>query len=194
MESPIKLLSLCLLGLCMIAMQSCEEIYTPRPKGYFRIHLPQKNYLNYTTQCDFSADLPTYSKIEIVRTSADSCWYNIVYPQFNAKIHCTYLPVKEDIGTMIEDAYVFAFKHESKANAIKRSEIHEDDANIHGMVYDLTGNVASPIQFFATDSTSHFLRGALYFSHAPNADSLAPVRNFIREDILHMMKTINWEP
>ncbi|MDG1261466.1 MAG: hypothetical protein P8H59_01735 [Flavobacteriales bacterium] len=194
MNSRINTLAFCLIGFLLLTLTSCDEVFTPRPKGYFRIHLPQKEYLNYTTKCDISSDLPIYSKIEIVRTSSDSCWYNIVYPQFNAKIHCTYLPVKEDIGTMIEDAYVFAFKHESKANAIKRSELHENENNMHGMVYDLTGNVASPIQFFATDSTNHFLRGALYFSHAPNADSLAPVRDFIREDIIHMMKTINWEP
>lgn len=177
----------------LAALTACDETSTPRPRGYFRIELPEKSYLKYTTRCDFSADLPVYSKVEIVKTSTDSCWYNIVLPDFKARIHCTYLPVSNDISGMVEDAYNFAFKHESKANAITRMPFHSDTSDVHGMIYDLKGNVASPIQFFVTDSSNHFLRGALYFNHRPNADSIGPVQDFIREDILRMMQTINWD-
>lgn len=193
MTSLIKSSFIISLFVALASLSACNETFTPRPRGYFRIALPEKSYVNYTTRCDFSADLPVYSKVEIVKTSSDSCWYNIVLPEFKAKIHCTYLPVSEGIEGLVEDAYNFAFKHEMKANAITRMPFHSDSTDVHGIIYDLKGNVASPIQFFATDSTNHFLRGALYFNHRPNADSIGPVQDFIREDILHMMQTIKWE-
>lgn len=193
MTLQIKPLFISFLLVILTFLSACDETWTPRPAGYFRIDLPEKEYVNYTTRCDFSADLPVYAKVEIVRTSTDSCWYNIVFPEFRAKIHCTYLPVNGDISAMVEDAYNFAFRHEMKANAITRMPFHYDSTHVHGMVYDLKGNVASPIQFFATDSLNHFLRGALYFNHIPNADSIGPVQDFIREDILQMMQTIKWD-
>jgi gliding motility-associated lipoprotein GldD len=51
---------------------------------------------------------------------------------------------------------------------------------------------ASPLQFFVTDSSKHFLRGALYFTVKPNNDSLQPVIKFIKEDINRFIDTFEW--
>ncbi|NOZ45910.1 MAG: gliding motility lipoprotein GldD, partial [Chlorobi bacterium] len=67
------------------------------------------------------------------------------------------------------------------------------DDNVYGILYDIKGNAASSINFFVTDSTQHFLRGALYFNSKPNKDSLAPVVDFIRKDIVHLMETFKWK-
>jgi gliding motility-associated lipoprotein GldD len=73
-------------------------------------------------------------------------------------------------------------------------QVYEDpQRGIYGILYELKGNVASPMQFFVTDSTHHFLRGSLYFRTEPNKDSLAPVINFAQKDIRHIIETLNWK-
>jgi gliding motility-associated lipoprotein GldD len=72
--------------------------------------------------------------------------------------------------------------------------IRDDERRIYGVLYEIKGaEAASTLQFYVTDSLSHFLRGALYFNVSPNNDSLAPVIDFIEEDIRHMIGTLNWE-
>src|SRR5690625_6392185 len=45
------------------------------------------------------------------------------------------------------------------------------------------GNTASNYQFMLSDTTKHFLRGALYFDVTPNVDSIRPVLNYLKEDM-----------
>ena len=58
--------------------------------------------------------------------------------------------------------------------------------------FELEGDVPSPFQFMVHDSTSHFLRGALYFQVATKNDSLAPVINYVKRDIHHLIETVDW--
>lgn len=180
-------------ALVVIAIaQGCAEHYTPKPRGYFTIAFPEKEYRSYQPGCPLSLDVPAYARVEKLSEHPDSCWFNIYVPRYKARVHLTYVPVRGSITPLLEDAYNFAFKHEMKANAIKRSAYANDSSRVFGMIYDLTGNVASPMQFYVTDSARHFLRGALYFQHIPNADSIAPVLNFIREDAVHLIETLRW--
>ena len=64
---------------------------------------------------------------------------------------------------------------------------------VYGILYDLKGNTATAVQFYVTDSVNHYLRGSLYFSAEPNADSLAPVISFFRDDIIHLIETLKWK-
>lgn len=172
-------------------MYSCDESYTPRPKGYFRIELPEKKYSVYqSTDCPYSFDLPTYAQVINYQDSvAQPCWKYIRFPQFNAEIFLSYRKVENNIGKFIEDARTLAYKHTVKAESI--DETYLETANgVHGMIYDIGGNAASSVQFYATDSTKHFIRGALYFNVAPQPDSLAPVIQFLREDIARMMSSL----
>lgn len=187
MKNVISLLAL------IILISSCEQDYVPKPRGYFRIDFPEKSYANYEGKCPFSFELPAYTKVELIRSeSYDSCWFNVSFPRHNAKVHFTYLPVHNNLELYLEDAYVFAFKHEVKANAISRTQYHNPDSRVSGLLYDIKGNVASNLQFYATDSTNHFLRGALYFEVKPNQDSLAPVIDFIKADVVHLLETLEW--
>ena len=63
------------------------------------------------------------------------------------------------------------------------------------MTFDVDGPVASPIQFYLTDSLQqqHFIRGAFYFNSRAEPDSLAPVLSFIKEDIQVMLQSFQWE-
>jgi hypothetical protein len=53
--------------------------------------------------------------------------------------------------------------------------------------------VATAHQFFLTDSTKHFLRGALYFDATPNEDSLRPVNAFLQAEMKHLIQTFRWK-
>lgn len=60
------------------------------------------------------------------------------------------------------------------------------------MYFDLGGNTATANQFFVTDTTKHFLRGALYFDATPNADSLSIVNDFLKKDLEHLINSLKW--
>ena len=177
----------------IMLITSCEQEYVPKPRGYFRIDFPEKKYVDYEGKCPFSFELPAYSKIELIRSeSFDSCWFNVAFPRHKAKLHFTYLPIHNNLQSYLEDSYTFAFKHEMKANAISRTQYYSPDSRVSGLVYDIKGNVASNLQFYATDSADHFIRGALYFEVRPNQDSLAPVVDFIKADVIHLLETLDW--
>ncbi len=105
----------------------------------------------------------------------------------------TYLPIEGNLASFMEDSHQFAYKHESKASAINTSRIDIPEHHTGCLMYDLEGDVATHLQFYLTDSVNHFLRGSLYFSHVPNEDSIAPVLNYLREDIVHMINTLEWD-
>lgn len=181
--------------LVLLLSAGCKNDYTPKPRGYYRISLPEKSYIHYQTPCDLSFDVPNYSKLEMIRAAqnGDSCWFNLAFPRWNAKLHCTYTKVHNNFDNLIRDSYGFAAKHEMKASALKRTQINYPDKKVYGILYDIEGDAASQIQFFMSDSTSHFFRGSLYFYNPPNPDSIAPVLQFLREDILQITQTLEWK-
>lgn len=183
-----------LIVICAIAA-SCSQDPFPKPRGYFRIDLPEKEHTTYRSDCPFEMEVPRYGRIEQNRgeRGGDSCWFNFVYPALRAKIHFTYLPIRGNSDALVRDAYTFAARHEMKATAIRRTLIEDPKRDVFGVIYDIEGEAASQVQFFLMDSVRHFVRGALYFSSKPNADSLAPVLSYIRKDIVHMAQTIQWE-
>jgi len=166
----------------------------PKPHGYFRIELPKQEYRLYESVCPMNLEVSTAAQIEVFRDrqSADSCWFNIYYPRYNARVHCTYISVGNRLNDLIDDAYGFAAKHEMKATALRRTLVSDTLRHVHGILYDIEGDAASNVQFFLTDSSQHFLRGALYFFNPPNPDSIAPVLQFVRGDIDHIAQTLEW--
>lgn len=177
-----------------ILLFACSDDYLPKPKGYFRIDLPEKAYRNYEAKCPLTFDAPEYSSVELFenKMSSDSCWFNIYFKRFNARLHCTYMPVKGDFDALVRDAYGFAISHEVKASALKRTAIQDTERKVYGMIYDIEGDAASQLQFFVTDSTNHFFRGSLYFYNPPNPDSIAPVLQFLKADIVRLVNTMKW--
>jgi gliding motility-associated lipoprotein GldD len=193
----IKNLPICFLAAIILSVlyTGCREDYTPKPRGYFRIDLPEKQYTRFDTTYPYSFEYPVYAKVvPDTRATSEPYWINVDFPQFNGRIHISYKPVKNNLATYLEDARTFVVKHIPKADAIDDSLIYRPEDRVYGLVYYIEGSqAASPCQFFVTDSTAHFLRGALYFNVTPNNDSLAPVIAFISEDIRHMLKTFRWK-
>ena len=173
----------------------CKYKGTPRPVGYFRIEFPEKEYILLDSAMPYSIIYPKYSIIETdISLKAEPYWLNVEFPQFNATIHLTYKNLEfNDIYEILEDNIKLTFSHTVKADAIDERIFIDDENNVFGTVFELKGNAASPIQFFATDSVKHFLRGSLYFNTTTNRDSLAPVIDFITYDIFMMMENIRWK-
>lgn len=177
---------------------SCEDeddkTYSPKPRGYFRIDFPVKEYKLYDSICPYVFELPKYALIKKdYHKNAEPCWLNVEFPKFKATIHLSYKSINKDLNTFIEDSRSFAVRHQIKATGLNETTIIRDSAKVYGLVYDIAGNTASSVQFYLTDSSYHFMRGALYFNSVPNIDSLKIVIDFIREDILHLVKTFKWK-
>ena len=175
---------------------SCANEYAPKPRGYFRIKLPEKQYNVYNGGCNFIFEYPKYARIETdTAYNAKPCWMDIVFPAFNARLHLSYYAItsKTALNALVEDAHTFAFKHTVKATAIDEAVISIPDRQMYGILYSIQGNSASSSQFFLTDSTKNYLRAALYFNEKPKMDSIQPVLDFLREDIHVMIKSARWK-
>lgn len=183
-----------LISLMLAFIISCQSPFTPKPRGYFRIDLPEKSYQRFDTTYPYSFEYPIYATIsESQHAQGEKYWIDMKFGAFDATIHISYKDVNDNLITYLEDAYTLATKHIPKADAIYDSVIIKRDKSIFGLVYQIDGSeVASPYQFLLTDSTSHFVRGALYFNTIPNNDSLQPIINFLKEDIDHMINTFQW--
>jgi gliding motility-associated lipoprotein GldD len=168
----------------------------PKPRGYFRIDLPQHEYRLFDTTFPFQFEYPVYANIAFDEyTRSEPFWLNIYYPKYHGKIHLSYKDLRSArLNDLIEDAHTMVYKHAPKATGIRESIVNDPANRIWGMVYTIEGrDAASPFQFYVTDSTRHFLRGALYFYTRPNNDSLQPVINFIIDDIDRMIGTLEWK-
>ncbi|MBC8265993.1 MAG: gliding motility lipoprotein GldD [Flavobacteriales bacterium] len=168
---------------------SCQENYTPKPRGFFKISFPEKEFQQYTGNCPFTFQFPTYSKID---TLEKRCFFNLQFPDFKATLHVSYFPVSENLYEHTEESRTLAYKHSIKANAISEQPFIDQKNSVFGLVYDYEGTTATALQFYLTDSTNHFFRGALYFNTEVN-DSLIPITNFLQEDIKYLIESFRWK-
>ena len=176
-------------------LSSCETEFTPRPKGYFRIDFPEKKYATFDSACAFKFDFPTYCKVlPYTGAQQERCWLNIDFKDYKAKIHFSYFDITaSNLQQHLEDSRSLAYKHAQKADGIEETPFINPIKKVYGLVYSISGNAASSLQFYITDSTSHFVRGALYFNAAPNSDSTAPVLNFIKADVTRLIESFEWK-
>jgi gliding motility-associated lipoprotein GldD len=178
-----------------LLIASCNETYTPKPRGYFRIDLPEHEYIPFDTTFPYAFEYPVYATVSPDPFSLEEpYWLNIEFPEYKGIIHLSYKKVDGNLREYLDDSYQFVMKHIPKASAIDDSIILDRERNLYGLVYQIDGmGAASPSQFFVTDSVEHFVRGALYFELVPNNDSLAPVIDFLRKDIEHLLSTFTWK-
>ena len=181
----------------ILVAPSCSNDFTPKPRGYFRIALPEKKYILLDSVYPYKFEYPAYARITNDPLSPlEKNWINIEMPVFHGRIHISYksLVDKNLLVKYTEDTRTLALKHMAKASGIRNIAINDPGRKMYGLVYEINGmGAASPYQFYLTDSTRHFLRGSLYFDVVPNNDSLAPVIDFVKSDIQHLFETINWK-
>ena len=193
MKGFIKIITIVL----AIAMASCgeEERPLPKPKGYFRIDLPEKTYVKVDTLQRYAFELPEYALLTHDPYAPEELnWVNVEMPLFKASIHLTHKDVKGNLGEYLEDVHTMVTKHLQKANGMTDSLIMNPEHKVYGMMIEMDGKgVATPLQFYLTDSTANFVRGALYFNFVPNNDSMQPVIDYIKQDIDRMVNTFEWK-
>jgi len=195
MKNKISILfAACIIALIAISCNN-NDSYLPKPRGYFRIDLPEKAYTKVDTIERYSFECPEYAQITFDRYSPnEKNWINIEMPQFKGSIHLTHKNVNGNLSEYLEDVHTMVTKHLQKANGVRDSLIYNDEHDVYGLFIEMDGKgVATPMQFYLTDSTRNFVRGALYFNFKPDNDSMQPVINFIREDIDHLINTFEWK-
>jgi gliding motility-associated lipoprotein GldD len=178
---------------------ACNSDYVIKPRGYFKIEFPLKAYREFNQAgYPYTFEYPAYGKVVkdtvfFDKEPENPYWINVDFPKYNCRIHISYKDVrKNNFDSLVNDAFSMSYKqHTYKASAIN-PEPFTTPNGIEGVYFTLRGNTATANQFFVTDSTRHFLRGALYFAATPNEDSLQPVNEFFKKDLQHLINTIQW--
>lgn len=178
----------------------CNSDYTQgKKKGYFKIDFPQKSYQLFDEPgYPYTFEYPTYGKVikdsTFFDVKAGDWWINIMFPNFNGKIYVSYKPIHNRIGfdSLITDAFKLAHKQHDEVSTGIEDSVMKTPNGVEGIYFSLGGNTATANQFFLTDSSKHFFRGALYFDATPNADSLGIVNDFLKKDLLHLINTLRW--
>lgn len=195
----------------VVLLISCSKEYVPKPKGYNRIDLPQPSYQSLADTLPYSFQVSTLATvqpdtswkfIQAIQKRIDpqkhmvqeKFWIDLVYTSFEANVQITYKPLFNNKVLMeeyINDAYKLTSQHQVKAYSIEES-ILRTPRGFTASLTELNGEVPSQVQFMITDSSEHFLRGALYFNTASKNDSLQPVIDYIKNDIVHLLNTLQW--
>lgn len=177
-----------------------DDVFTPKPRSFPKVLYPEKAYQNFTEDyCNFTFEYPVYAQIQqdtnfFEDLPPHDCWFDIYYPAFDGRVHFTYVNLRKQsnkLETLKQEAFNMADWHNKRANYIDELLINTENG-VSGIAFDIDGPAASPFQFFLTDTTSNFVRGALYFNTQTRADSMAPVIDFVREDILRVIETFAW--
>lgn len=179
-----------------ILFLACESDYYPKPNGFNRIDLPKHEYIALPDSFPYSFEYSTSAKIlpDSIYIK-DRYWIALFYPEFVAEVHITYKSLnnnRDSLRSNIEDSYKLTSKHQIKASSIQETILMTPSGKKVSLA-ELKGDIPSQFQFYTTDSTEHFLRGALYFRTATENDSLAPVIEYVKKDIIHSLNTLEWD-
>lgn len=204
--------------LLSLAFFSCNEPYTSKKKGYFRIDFPEHRYRPFDRPgFPYAFEYPEYAAMVQDSTYFDSSpenpfWINVDLRRFNAKVFLSYKQIGglakykvkgadgnyhdstgiNHFDNLVNDAFTLTSKNEFIASSI-RDSLFVNPQGVTGIMFRVGGNAATSLQFFMSDTTRHFLRGALYFESSPNADSLRPVVDFLEKDIRHLINSFRWK-
>lgn len=191
--------TIALLSFVAFFVISCNSEFTPKRRGYYRIDFPKHEYRVFDQPgYPYTFEYPVYATIVKDSTFFEAnpenpYWININIPRFSGKVYISYKDVTgNDFTRLVNDAYTMTYKHSSKATEITDSAMRTPNG-LAGVFFQVGGNAATAKQFFLSDSTKHFLRGALYFDATPNEDSLSVVNDFLQEDLKHMINTLKWK-
>jgi len=186
----------------VLGLTSCQDevVSIPKPHAYPKVTFPVKKYVAYKEKgSPYTFEYPAYAKMErntdfMGKAVPNNYWFDLFFPDFDAKIHLTYYDVKDrkHYDKLISDVYRMANEHTQKANYINEVPVEKKDV-FKGKVFDITGPAATPFEFYLTDQTKHFIRGSLYLNTRVRPDSLAPIYDFLKEDAIHIINSLEWQ-
>jgi len=183
-----------------VVFLSCNEDYIPKPKAFLRLDYPTPNYSeSKLKRLPFSFETNQLAeKIEVkpLRATTESYGLNIEYSSLKGTIFLTYKAVgnnRKNLADFIEDAQKLTLEHTKKADEIPAYPYENNERSVYGLFSEVKGNVASPAQFYITDSVNHFLTASLYFNTKPNYDSILPAAHYLQNDMKRIMESITWK-
>ena len=178
---------------------SCGEEYVPKPKAELRLEYPRAKYIDANLELPFSFEknlLATKMVSKELKAPTKSYGVNLEYPTLKGTIFLTYKAIEKDeknLKAFLRDAQKFTLEHTKKADEIPAYPFEDSKRKVYGMLSEVKGNVASPAQFYVTDSVNHFLTGSLYFLAKPNYDSIFPAAQYLKNDMKRIMETLEWK-
>jgi len=175
--------------LSVFLMMSCSEDVVPKPKSYLGLNYGESNYVRNLDSPYFSFDLNQDSDF----TCSKKGYYRIEYPKMNASLDMTYRRVDGNLKELMMESEKLTFSHVIKADAISAQDFGNESKKVYGILYTVSGDAATNLQFNLTDSTRHFLTASLYFKVKPNYDSIEPAVHYIKEDIMVLMESLEWK-
>lgn len=173
----------------LLMLCSCKDEVLPKPASFLRLDYPEAKYVNFQNPCPFSFEMNETAVIK----GEKECGFAITYPKMKATIYLTYKPVNNNIDELLRDAQKLTYEHVIKADDILEQPYLNPERKVYGMFYQVNGNAATNSQFYATDSTKHFVTGSVYFYTKPNFDSIMPAASYIKNDMQRLMETLKWK-
>jgi gliding motility-associated lipoprotein GldD len=174
---------------------SCRNPQTPKPKGYLRIDLAEAQYITLNMdEWPYGFNVSTQTVLEIPSGDSSLYWLNIDYPALQAKIYCSYQVITpQSLREHENECRRLVERTAGNAGAINEKSYENNERRVYGALFRMEGKTVSPVQFMLTDSVSGFFRGALYYKHSSNADSLAPVTEYLLKDITELIQSFYWK-
>ncbi|WP_116789758.1 gliding motility lipoprotein GldD [Flavobacterium psychrotrophum] len=183
-----KFLGLIVLPLAVL-FTGCGEDPKPKPESFLRLDYTLGDYTHFESDCPYTFDYNTFSRIK----SKGNCNFIVEYPKMKATIYLTYKPVQNNLDLLLRDAEKLTYEHVIKADEIDTRPFINRESKVYGMFSQVGGDAATNAQFYATDSTRHFLTGSMYFYAKPNFDSIMPAAAYIKEDMQNLMESLRWK-
>ena len=178
---------------CILFYFSCDEIHVPKPKAFLSLDYPEAIYLKSQVNLPFEFEKNKLAQLNISKKNNTLEGIILRYPSIKASVYINYKKVNQNVKKHISDARTMTEKHLIMADEISERMYENPQQNLYGMFYDLKGDVASQSQFYVTDSTQHFISGALYFETKPNYDSILPAIKYIQKDLMHFIESLRWK-
>jgi len=177
------------------ACQQEQGTYIPKQRAFPRIELPAHEYQKLDKDFPYDFEYSKHTKITPDTSyGALSHFIHIDYQKYSAVIHISHRDPQgslDSLAIFFDNSLRLTEKHNIKASAISNS-VKTLDNGATLIMSELEGDVPSQFQYFITDSTDHFLRAALYFPTNVQNDSLAPIIEYVKEDMIHMINTTRW--
>ena len=190
-----------LLFIIILVFGACtEESHTPKPRMYPKVDFPEKDYQLFNKpDCPFTFEFPLYSEVQkdslfFDQKPVNDCWFDIYFKSLNCRFYMSYYNINNpsDFENLRADVFKMAGKVNQRSNYMEEIKF-KNKKGVSGLVFEYEGPAASQMQFFLSDTTSHFFRGAMYFHSHVVLDSLAPISVFIKDDLRHLLETFDWK-
>lgn len=183
--------------LFMFVLASCsDENPVPKPSTYLRMNLPEHSYRTFKSDCPYSMKLSNlYFPSAAEQPQSNYCIQEINLGPLNGKLFLYYLqlPSKDSLAEIINFANDKVDEHKIKADKINFEQIVQPKKRVYGTFFELKGNVATNFQFYLTDSSTNFVRGEVLLNCRPNYDSLRPTLEYLKQDLLELVRHFEWK-